>query len=207
MKKNFGLIMFLVIAFVLVGCGRSENRAPAISGNVENDTMILGDSFNVILGVHASDLEDGDITDSVVVSVSPNITVVDGVMTPTETGVFAITYSVTDSDGVETKEVGKLTVTKVLFGLSSNGSVEYTMLENGQYMDSIGIAGTWTYTNSVFTMTTSSGSEMVGSFNADTNALEVSIQSGWFPVTYSVDESTWQTALGTDGSFVPPVYE
>ncbi len=206
MRKILFVFALLTSLLVLVSCSNEPNRAPSITGNVEDDIMILGDSFNIVLGVHASDLEDLDITENVIIEISPNIEVVDGEITPTSTGIYTLTYTVTDSDGATTEVTGILTVTEVLFSLSSSRNGDYVILENGLYMDSIGVAGRWTYVNSIFTLISDNGTEVVGTFNAETNALEVSMQTGWSRTTFSVDEATWQAKLGTTGSYEIPVY-
>lgn len=76
-----------------------ENVKPTISG-VENTTIAVGDAFDPLSGITASDEEDGDLTSKITVSGS--------VDTKTE-GTYELEYSVTDSTGASA--VAKRTVT------------------------------------------------------------------------------------------------
>jgi chitinase len=67
------------------------NTAPVIVG-VSNKTINVGDSFNSLAGVSASDAEDGAIA---------NITV-NGTVNTAVAGTYPVSYSVTDSKGLTT---------------------------------------------------------------------------------------------------------
>ncbi len=211
MKKFFVLLTLLVAAVTLFACAGEENRAPAISGNATDEAIMLGDSFNVILGVHASDVEDGSLDSEIEVSISPDITVNStGEITPTSKGKFVITYSVTDSDGATTTTSGNLMVTEELLQVPSTSSFRPStliLLENGMYIGNLGIAGTWTLVDGVFTITPYVGDPSVGGINAETGALEVTIPGAYFPETMSADEATWQAALGDIVTYtIPAIY-
>jgi hypothetical protein len=102
MKKTLILLLSFTLMIVLAACDKKEeqsNNAPEIIGAKDEVTIDLGQTFNALLGVSASDEEDGDITSDLVVSVMPNITFTDGKLTPINTGDYYITYTVTDSKG------------------------------------------------------------------------------------------------------------
>jgi len=65
------------------------NTLPVLAG-VSNKDVYLGDPFDPLAGVSASDAEDGNITGIIVVTGSVNIAV---------EGAYTLTYRVTDSDG------------------------------------------------------------------------------------------------------------
>ena len=74
------------------------NSAPVISG-ANNITINLGDKFNALSGVTATDKEDGDLTSAIKVA---------GTVDTLKAGEYTLTYSVKDSSGKET------TVTRVV---------------------------------------------------------------------------------------------
>jgi hypothetical protein len=63
-------------------------------------------------GVTASDKEDGDITNKVVIESSPALDFKNGVAVPDKAGTYEITYSVTDKGGLTTESYSTLTVTR-----------------------------------------------------------------------------------------------
>ena len=79
-----------------------SNQAPVISG-VGNQIITVGDSFDFLAGVTATDKEDGDLTDKIEVTGSVNTN---------EEGSYPLTYSVTDSSGIETTAKRVITVKK-----------------------------------------------------------------------------------------------
>ena len=68
------------------------NSAPVISG-ANNITINLGDKFNALSGVTATDKEDGDLTSAIKVA---------GTVDTSKAGEYTLTYSVKDSSGKET---------------------------------------------------------------------------------------------------------
>ncbi|MGL5531945.1 MAG: immunoglobulin-like domain-containing protein, partial [Culicoidibacterales bacterium] len=68
------------------------NTAPVFTG-VANTTIQVGEAFDALAGVQATDKEDGDLTSQIVVSGSVDSAVV---------GAYTVTYSVTDSQGLTT---------------------------------------------------------------------------------------------------------
>lgn len=209
MKKVIVFTMLLITALSLVACGK-DNNPPAISGNAKDSVILLGESFNVILGVHVSDLEDGDIRDQFEVSIEPAITIAaDGSITPTEKGKFTITYTVTDSGGLTDIATGTLTVTAELLNVPSTSGFrpsKVLLLENGTYLNALGLAGTWSFVNNVFTVTPYVGVECVGGIN-DKNELTITMPGQYFPENFVVKDGVWQAALGESGTYViPAVY-
>ena len=77
-----------------------DNTAPVING-VTNKEIKIGSAFNPLTGVTASDKEDGDLTNKIVVS---------GTVDTTKAGAYNLTYSVTDSKGLITTAKATLTV-------------------------------------------------------------------------------------------------
>lgn len=90
MKKVFVLLMGLGLMFTLAGCG-NKNNAPTFAG-VEDASVTVDTSFDILNGVTATDKEDGDLTSSITTTGTVDITVVNE---------YTITYKVTDSDGNE----------------------------------------------------------------------------------------------------------
>ena len=83
--------------------GEAEsNQAPVISG-VGNQTITVGESFDPLAGVTATDKEDGDLTSQIKVT---------GKVDTAKEGNYPLTYSVTDSAGNETIAKRVITVEK-----------------------------------------------------------------------------------------------
>ncbi|MCF7926952.1 MAG: DUF5011 domain-containing protein [Candidatus Izimaplasma sp.] len=110
MKKLILLLASLTLVFGLAACGPKEitcedgyvlnedetecvldNEDPTISG-VEDVSLFIGNAFDQLEGVSASDPEDGDITSDITVS---------GTVDLNATGDYNLTYSVSDSAGAE----------------------------------------------------------------------------------------------------------
>ncbi|MGL4820601.1 MAG: glycosyl hydrolase family 18 protein, partial [Bacilli bacterium] len=81
----------------------TTNSAPVIAG--ANDVTInVGDTFNALAGVTATDKEDGVLTSSLVVT---------GTVDTTKAGVYPVVYAVKDKAGLETKVTRNVTVKAV----------------------------------------------------------------------------------------------
>lgn len=103
MRKVFLSILLLVFATMLAACGNggggNEPATASISG--ANDiTITVGDTFNPLDGVTATDSVDGAIT---------NIQVT-GTVNTNAPAVYTLTYKVTGSDGKEVTVTRKVTV-------------------------------------------------------------------------------------------------
>ncbi|SJZ51187.1 Chitinase [Pilibacter termitis] len=72
---------------MIYGSQSTVDAAPVFSG-VQNETITVGDNFNALSGVKATDKEDGDITSKISVT---------GTVDTTKSGQYELTYSVTDS--------------------------------------------------------------------------------------------------------------
>ncbi|MBC2244454.1 DUF5011 domain-containing protein [Listeria booriae] len=77
-----------------------SNEAPVIHG--QDVTFKAGKAFDPMVGVTASDTEDGDITSAIEITAND--------VDPTVAGVYHVTYSVTDSDGNTTEATYAVTV-------------------------------------------------------------------------------------------------
>ncbi|MBS6500769.1 MAG: DUF5011 domain-containing protein [Clostridium sp.] len=88
------------IVTITVSEKTSTNTAPVING-VTNKEIKIGSAFNPLTGVTASDKEDGDLTNKIVVS---------GTVDTAKAGAYNLTYSVTDSKGLVTTAKATITV-------------------------------------------------------------------------------------------------
>ncbi len=87
---------------------RTPNHAPVI--HAEDKTIEVGDKFNPMYGVSATDKEDGNIT--------KDIKVIKNTVDTSKAGKYKVVYSVTDSNGATTTE--DITVTVKLKDLTLN---------------------------------------------------------------------------------------
>ena len=88
MKKNKNILTYVA------------NRAPVIYA--EDKTVAVGDTFKPLEGVSAKDAEDGDLTSA--------IEIVENEVDTSRSGVYKVTYQVTDSNGVSVTKTIKVTV-------------------------------------------------------------------------------------------------
>ena len=79
-----------------------DNTAPVING-VSNKQIFVGDTFNPLSGVTASDKEDGDLTSKIIVT---------GTVDTSKVGSYDLTYTVTDSKGLKATASAKITITE-----------------------------------------------------------------------------------------------
>ncbi|MBE9888440.1 DUF5011 domain-containing protein [Enterococcus durans] len=77
-----------------------SNEKPQFFG-VNNQTITVGENFDPLAGVTATDKEDGDLTKQIKVT---------GSVDTTKAGVYTLAYSVTDSDGNTTRQERTITV-------------------------------------------------------------------------------------------------
>lgn len=113
MKKVIALVISVLLCMGIMACGKKPNEnAPVITGVKATASIGLGDAFNALDGVTATDKEDGDLTNKIVVTSNPELTFTDGAATPAALGDYEIAYTVKDSGGKETSEYTTLTVGK-----------------------------------------------------------------------------------------------
>lgn len=96
MKKILFVVLIALGAIALAGCAQRRNQAPVISGHQENVTINVGEAFNPLDGVKATDREDGDLTAQIQV---------DGWEDGDQNvpGQYTVILSVTDKDGARTQ--------------------------------------------------------------------------------------------------------
>ena len=115
-KLLISLITSVLAVSVLTGCNNTpevkENTAPEILGVKENVTITLGETWDAMEGVTATDEEDGDLTGKIKVESIPAMVLVDGKFTPEEQGEYYITYTVKDSKGAEDSKFTTLNVNR-----------------------------------------------------------------------------------------------
>ncbi|WP_338631902.1 leucine-rich repeat domain-containing protein [Clostridium baratii] len=76
------------------------NNAPVITA--ENKTIKVGDKFDPMIGVAATDAEDGNIT--------KDIKVIENTVNTNKPGTYKVVYEITDSQGIKTKKTITVTV-------------------------------------------------------------------------------------------------
>jgi maltose-binding protein MalE len=125
-KKVFSLLLVLCTILLLSACGGNNNddpnpitcnpgftlvgdecvedevdgNAPVING-VTDAEITVGDAFDPLTGVTASDTEDGDLTSTIVTS---------GTVDTSTIGIYTVVYTVTDSDSESTQVTRTITV-------------------------------------------------------------------------------------------------
>jgi multiple sugar transport system substrate-binding protein len=65
MKKIVFVLLFTLGILLLAGCAQRRDQAPTITGHQEIVNIEVGDAFNPLTGVTASDREDGDLTSQI----------------------------------------------------------------------------------------------------------------------------------------------
>jgi hypothetical protein len=103
MKMWLRPLFILIVLFVLSACGETpvENSAPVITGTTDV-TVEVGDTLDLLVGVTASDPEDGDLTSSIVLD--------SDALDLDTAGTYTVTYKVTDSEGKVTEVSVTVTV-------------------------------------------------------------------------------------------------
>ncbi len=130
MKKFLGLFLIMVFAFTLVACGGDEGEetpvetiptttATATINGATTATITVGDPFNHLQGVTATDSVSGDISSSIVVEGLSALNL-------NQPGNYTLTYRVTGSDGKV------VTVTRLVTVLTAQGCGVHEDLINGQ---------------------------------------------------------------------------
>ncbi|OHE51507.1 MAG: hypothetical protein A2518_07255, partial [Tenericutes bacterium RIFOXYD12_FULL_36_9] len=129
MKKLLGFFLLATLALALVACGNGGEETPpvdteptttntaSISGATEV-TITVGDEFNHLEGVTATDTVSGDLTSSITVEGLTSLNT-------NAAGNYTLTYKVTGSDGNE------VTVTRLVIVLTAQGCGVHEDLING----------------------------------------------------------------------------
>ena len=102
MKKTKIMILLLMGVVMLAGCTSSAqtgtNKAPSLVG-IKDIQCIVNTTVDFLDGIAALDVEDGDITPQLDITVSPEVQVKNGYATFTEVGEYTVNYKITDSEG------------------------------------------------------------------------------------------------------------
>lgn len=120
MKKILAMLLIIALSVSFIACDKSTTSTTSTSTTritttttttaLEQFPVIVGataiaitvnDTFDRLLGVSATDAEDGNLTSSIIVT---------GTLTLTAVGIYTLTYSVTDSDGNLTSVIRHITV-------------------------------------------------------------------------------------------------
>lgn len=111
MKKAKLLIIPLIIsALSLTACGKKEvNQGPELWG-VNDITCLAGATVDLLDGVCALDLEDGDITPNLKITVTPSVEVENGYAVFTKAGEYEVCYEAYDSQGKYVRTTAGATV-------------------------------------------------------------------------------------------------
>lgn len=110
-KKIKWLVFPIAIATLLVsGCAAQKaNQAPELRG-VNDISCLVNSRVDLLSGVSALDAEDGDITPSLQISVTPEVEVVNGFATFTEAGRYEVVYKIEDSANLAARTTAYVTV-------------------------------------------------------------------------------------------------
>ena len=101
MKKTKFLAIPVFAALVLTGCASNQataNKAPSVVG-VKDIQCMVNSTVDFLDGVAALDIEDGDITPELKITITPQVEVVNGYAHFTEVGEYTVNYAVSDSAG------------------------------------------------------------------------------------------------------------
>lgn len=127
MKKILGLFLIMIFALTLVACGDGGDptepipttTATATINGATAATVTVGDTFDHLAGVTATDSVSGDISSSIVVEGLAALNL-------NQAGNYTLTYRVTGSDGI------LVTVTRLITVLTAQGCGVHEDLINGQ---------------------------------------------------------------------------
>lgn len=129
MKKFVPGALLVSALFILSACGGNpsggstsgqsgsgqagDTTKPVFSGIKQSLTCEAGKPFNLLEGVSAVDDVDGDLTSKISVSTMPELTVTNGVITPSkdDVGFFDVEYKVADAAGNEEVAYSELDIT------------------------------------------------------------------------------------------------
>ncbi len=111
-KAKFLILPIAAAALTLTACSNKEvNHGPELWGT--NDiTCLAGATVDLLDGVAALDLEDGDITPDMKITVTPEVEVENGYAVFAEAGAYEVCYEVRDSQGKYARTTVDATVTE-----------------------------------------------------------------------------------------------
>lgn len=116
MKKLWLMMMTVFSIFMATGCSNETGEASieGVNGSVE---INLGESFNALEGVSATNEKGKDISDEIIVEFEPEVLGEAGVFTPEESGDYIVRYSLKNNP--EVMETCFLTVKYISQGTAS----------------------------------------------------------------------------------------
>ncbi len=109
-KRIKWLAFPLAAALLLAGCAAQKaNQAPELRG-VNDISCLVNSRVDLLNGVAALDAEDGDITASLQISITPAVEVSEGYATFTQAGRYEVVYKSTDSANLTAQTTAYVTV-------------------------------------------------------------------------------------------------
>ena len=142
MMKKFKLLILpfiAVSAVTLSACsGAAVNQGPELRG-VNNITCLADTAVDLLDGVAALDLEDGDITPALQITVTPEVSVENGYAVFPKAGEYEVCYEIRDSLGKLARTTVSATVTErevyadnlLTNGFALKADENVTVLSNG----------------------------------------------------------------------------
>lgn len=99
MKKLCLMMMTMLSVVMATGCSNATGEASidGVNGAIE---INLGESFNALEGISATNEKGRDITDQIVVEIEPEVVGENGVFTPEESGDYIVRYSLKNNPEV-----------------------------------------------------------------------------------------------------------
>ncbi|MCE5171648.1 glycosyl hydrolase family 18 protein [Paenibacillus profundus] len=117
--------------FILGDETPGKNQAPVLHG-VSDHTIQVGDVFDKLAGVTATDVEDGDLTSRIAVTGEVNTNLA---------GKYQLTYSVTDSQGLTAEKARTITVVEAAvspeYNFGVGEGIEWPKQVNSPFMDMV----------------------------------------------------------------------
>ncbi len=158
---------------IIVTVVSTSNEKPVISG-LENQTININETIDLLDGITATDKEDGDLTNNIVVD--------DSKMDLSKVGNYEVSYSVTDSDGNTTTE-------KIIVNVESSSNENPII--NGLENQTINVNETIDLLDGI-TATDKEDGDLTNNIVVDDSKLDVS-KVGEYEVTYSITDSNGNT--------------
>lgn len=179
MKKFLLVLTVLATAFGLAAC-KEEAKAPVISNAGNVAAHVKGTAFDPLAGVLASDAKDGDLTESIIV---------EGEVDVNTNGTYTITYTVTNSAGIETKVTRTITVYTPNAAPVIDGVTSHVVALNAEFDPLDGVTAE---------------DDEDGDLTADivvTGSVDTS-KVGKYQITYEVEDSDGEKGFGLSNILV-----